>query len=204
MPPAASKASGGGRVGSILGVFCHRCSAVPTPDASPRLPRGPYRARVGERTFEVAESGGTLRVGGAPVDAHLEPTGPDRYTLRIGTRVHRVVLEGREENRLTLSLDGQRVEVTVEDAQRLLLERFGLSDGASAAQREVRSPMPGLVLAVHVQPGEVVEAGARLIVLEAMKMENELRAAHAGTIAKVHATPGQAVTKGALLLEFDA
>jgi biotin carboxyl carrier protein len=176
---------------------------VPTPDAAPRLPRGPYRARVGDHTFEIAETEGALRVGETPTDAHLEVVGTGRYALRVGARVYDVVVEGRAENVLTLSIDGRRVEVTVEDAQRLLLERFGMSEGASAAQREVRAPMPGLVLAVHVEPGAAVEAGARLVVLEAMKMENELRAAHAGTIAKVHVAAGQPVTKGALLLEFE-
>ena len=177
---------------------------MPTSDAAPRLPRGPYRARVGDHTFEIAEADGTLRVGDTAVEADLEGLGPGRYALRVGARVYRVVVEGRTDNTLTLSLDGRRLEVTVEDAQRLMLERFGMADGASAAQREVRAPMPGLVLAVHVAPGEHVEAGARLAVLEAMKMENELRAAHAGTIAKVHVASGQAVTKGALLIEFDA
>ncbi len=177
---------------------------MPTSDPLPRLPRGPYRARVGDRTFEVRDAGGTLHLDGVPTEARLSASGPDRYTLRLGATVHEVVVEAREEGRLTLSLDGQRVEVAVEDAQALLLERFGMGGGAAAAQREVRAPMPGLVLAVHVAPGDAVEAGGRLVVLEAMKMENELRAAHAGTIAAVHATPGQAVTKGALLVEFAA
>src|SRR5690606_37538113 len=82
-------------------------------------------------------------------------------------------------------------------------ERFGMDTGASAAQREVRAPMPGLVLQVLVAPGDAVEEGQGLVVLEAMKMENELRAPAAGTVAAVHVAPGVAVGKNALLMEME-
>jgi biotin carboxyl carrier protein len=60
--------------------------------------------------------------------------------------------------------------------------------------------MPGKVVAVHVSPGDAVEPGAPLVVLEAMKMENEFRATAAGVVAEVRVVPGQAVNAGDLLL----
>jgi pyruvate carboxylase subunit B len=63
--------------------------------------------------------------------------------------------------------------------------------------------MPGLVLRVQVTPGQRVPAGAGLVVLEAMKMENELKAAAAVVIKAVRVEPGAAVEKGQVLLEFD-
>src|SRR5690606_12508798 len=95
------------------------------------------------------------------------------------------------------------VETTVKDETALLLERFGMESGAGATQREVRAPMPGLVLQVLVAPGDAVEEGQGLVVLEAMKMENELRAAAAGAVAAVHVAPGAAVGKNELLMEID-
>jgi pyruvate carboxylase subunit B len=62
--------------------------------------------------------------------------------------------------------------------------------------------MPGLVVRVHVQEGDEVQAGQGLVVMEAMKMENELRAAAAGTVKRVHVAPGKAVEKGAILVEL--
>ena len=62
--------------------------------------------------------------------------------------------------------------------------------------------MPGLVARVLVQPGQQVEAGQGLIVLEAMKMENELRAAAAGWVESVAAIPGQVVEKGQVLVQL--
>jgi biotin carboxyl carrier protein len=62
--------------------------------------------------------------------------------------------------------------------------------------------MPGMIVRVTVAPGDAVEAGQRIVAMEAMKMENELRASAAGIVKIVHATPGTAVEKGAVLVEF--
>src|SRR6267378_4425996 len=56
----------------------------------------------------------------------------------------------------------------------------------------------------EVEVGERVEAGAGLVVVEAMKMENELRAPRAGVVAAVHVTVGQAVDKGAPLVTVES
>jgi pyruvate carboxylase subunit B len=63
--------------------------------------------------------------------------------------------------------------------------------------------MPGLVVRVNVQPGDEVQAGQGLVVMEAMKMENELRAPAAGRVRAILAAPGTAVEKGAVLIELE-
>ena len=60
--------------------------------------------------------------------------------------------------------------------------------------------MPGLIVRVEVTAGQRVEAGAGLVVVEAMKMENELRASRPGVVETVHVAAGQAVEKGAALV----
>jgi Acetyl/propionyl-CoA carboxylase, alpha subunit len=61
------------------------------------------------------------------------------------------------------------------------------------------APMPGTVLRVAVAPGEAVEAGAPVVVLEAMKMEHVIAAPLAGTVKELHAGPGEQVDAGAPL-----
>jgi pyruvate carboxylase subunit B len=63
--------------------------------------------------------------------------------------------------------------------------------------------MPGLIVRVHVQSGDQVQAGQGLVVMEAMKMENELRVQAAGRVKTVLVTPGSVVEKGALLIELE-
>jgi len=60
--------------------------------------------------------------------------------------------------------------------------------------------MPGLVVRIEVAVGQRVDAGAGLVVVEAMKMENELRASRAAVVETVHVTVGQAVEKGTPLV----
>ena len=74
--------------------------------------------------------------------------------------------------------------------------------GAATGEGTVASPMPGRVLKVLVAEGDEVEAGAAVVVVEAMKMENELCTQRAGAVKKVHVAPGQAVESGAKLVEI--
>lgn len=71
---------------------------------------------------------------------------------------------------------------------------------AGAAGNATLSPMPGLVKAVFVAPGQAVAAGDRLAVLEAMKMEHTLTAARDGVVAEVLVAPGSQVEAGAALI----
>lgn len=66
----------------------------------------------------------------------------------------------------------------------------------------VRAPMAGLVLAVKVKVGDVVEEGTTLLLLEAMKMENAITAHVAGTVKSVTAQPQQTVNQGDPLVEI--
>lgn len=67
----------------------------------------------------------------------------------------------------------------------------------AAAGNAVKSPLPGVILDIFVKEGDVITAGQKLMVLEAMKMENNIEADNAGTVSKV------AVSKGASVLEGD-
>lgn len=71
---------------------------------------------------------------------------------------------------------------------------------ALASGEVVKSPMPGNILKINVAPGQKVEEGDVLIVLEAMKMENEIVAAKSGTVAQVAVSKGAVVETGAPLV----
>jgi biotin carboxyl carrier protein len=73
---------------------------------------------------------------------------------------------------------------------------------ARAGSGVVVAPMPGKIVAVLVQPGDTVEPGQLLVVLEAMKMETTLAAEIGGTVAAVHGAAGSMVDAGAVLIEI--
>ena len=71
---------------------------------------------------------------------------------------------------------------------------------ALASGEVVKAPMPGNILKINVAPGQKVEEGDVLIVLEAMKMENEIVATKSGTVAQVAVSKGAVVETGAPLI----
>jgi methylmalonyl-CoA carboxyltransferase small subunit len=72
-----------------------------------------------------------------------------------------------------------------------------------AGEKLCTSPVMGLVITVNVEPGQVVEVGALLLVLEAMKMETKVTAPCAATVKGVHVKPGDPVKVNQLLVEFE-
>ncbi len=72
----------------------------------------------------------------------------------------------------------------------------------ATAAKTVHAPLPGVIVAVNVKPGEAVAHGHGLCTIEAMKMKNVIRASRAGTIAAVHVTLNQHVKHHDVLMEF--
>ncbi len=76
--------------------------------------------------------------------------------------------------------------------------------GTGAGAARIIAPIPGKVVKVNVAPGDDVEQGQSIVVLEAMKMENELEAERAGQVATVLVSPGDTVDTGTVLVELEA
>ena len=107
------------------------------------------------------------------------------------------LVEGRR--RYEVVVDGWRFEVVLEPAARARLRERARRAGAEHGSRDptvIRAQIPGRVVAVAVAPGEQVEAGQRLLSVEAMKMENDVRAPRAGTIERVAVGAGGRVELG--------
>ena len=99
-------------------------------------------------------------------------------------------------HRYETTVDGWVFEVSVEDEPRALLrEKAGQGAGAGGRKGSdtIRAQIPGRVVRLWVEEGDAVEAGQRLLAIEAMKMENEVRAPHAGTVERVAVEAGSSV-----------
>ena len=78
------------------------------------------------------------------------------------------------------------------------------TDGPPVAEDKVcRSPISGLVVKAAAQPGQQIQVGDTLLVLEAMKMETNITAPIAGKVAKVNVNVGDSVQGGQVLVEFE-
>ena len=94
-------------------------------------------------------------------------------------------------------------ELRVLDERTRAIRDVSAANAAPSGPAPILAPMPGLVIRVNVNPGDRIEAGHGVVVMEAMKMENELRATTAGTVKSIKVAPGTAVERGALLVELE-
>lgn len=163
-----------------------------------------YVVSVAGETHEVVVSpDADVVIDGRSHRASLSGCGPTGMrTLFLDGKpgaVHATALGG---GLWELDLDGESVTVEVLDARAARVKALSGSVGSDRAAAALKAPMPGLVVQVAVKSGEVVEPGATVVIVEAMKMENELRAAAEARVERVLVAPGEAVEKGQILVEF--
>jgi biotin carboxyl carrier protein len=114
-----------------------------------------------------------------------------------------VVDFNKKEKTIIVKVNGNNYPLILKDKFDLLLEKMGLEDLATTKISEVKAPMPGLVLDILVEPGNEIEKGDTLLVLEAMKMENSIKSPTEGTVKSVAVEKGIAVEKNTVLIEFE-
>jgi len=131
------------------------------------------------------------------VDAvHL---GPFTLSLLAAGKSWSCDLEPGREGKLSVLVGESPHELEMLDERRLRMRRASGKFTLEGPQR-IDAPMPGKVVRVLVKPGDEVQEGQGLVVVEAMKMENELKSPKAGKISELHAVEGQAVEAGAKLV----
>ncbi len=102
-----------------------------------------------------------------------------------------------------VEIDGETHRVEWKDSMDQMLDNMGFNNVAAKVQKDVRAPMPGLVLDVSVEVGQKVSEGDRLLILEAMKMENSISIQTEAVIKKVLVKKGQPVEKNQVLIELE-
>jgi biotin carboxyl carrier protein len=113
-----------------------------------------------------------------------------------------VVQLNRENKELTVKVNGTSYQVQLKDRFDDLLKSLGMEGSGVKKLKDLRAPMPGLVLDIMAQEGQTVDKDTPLVILEAMKMENVIKSPASGVVKKVSASKGQAVEKNAVLIEF--
>ncbi|MCR9287103.1 acetyl-CoA carboxylase biotin carboxyl carrier protein subunit [bacterium] len=100
-------------------------------------------------------------------------------------------------------LNGNKYPIQIKDHFDQLVEKMGLSTNITFQIKEIKAPMPGLVLDLEVEPGQTVSQGDVLLILEAMKMENVLKSPGDGIVKSIAVKKGDAVEKGQILIEME-
>jgi len=145
------------------------------------------------------------KINGAPFEVDIEKVFDNTYSVIKNNRSYtlEIVRFDNVNKELVVTINNTTYYLEFQDKYDLLLENLGMSMELSSSVTELKAPMPGLILDVSVEPGQKVEEGQSLIVLEAMKMENILKSPTEGTIKSIHVTKGESVEKNKILLNFE-
>lgn len=121
------------------------------------------------------------------------------YSVLLGNRSIEVRIAGGNDP-AEVWVGQRRYLVSQADARDSAGKRKG---SAAIGPREIRAQMPGKVIAILVKPGEHVQSGQGLIIVEAMKMQNEMRSPKDGVVSKIKAVAGATVAQGEVLMTVE-
>jgi propionyl-CoA carboxylase alpha chain len=168
------------------------------------MPTTLYQVTLGERVVRVAVRRAGDRVLVSVDDGPEQPVrfeqvhGPLR-SLTLGERTVEL-MAATTDNAVRLAIGGLAYRAEVLDDAHARLATVTAGRSAGHARRELKAPMPGLLVKILCQVGDTIEPGQPLAVLQAMKMENELSIPRAGTVTSIATEPGQIVEQGQVLL----
>ncbi len=152
-----------------------------------------YKFKIDSKDYEasiIGENGDTLEIilNGKPMAIELNNNRPKRV----------------ENNDVTAAVAASAAAPAQRSEQTSTIPTAGPAaaprPAAAAKSKDVRSPLPGVVLDVKVKPGDAVKRGQTLMIVEAMKMENNIESTMDGVVASIAKSKGDAVMEGDVLV----
>ncbi len=163
-----------------------------------------YLARVGDKAYEIEiNADDEVIVDGKRLEVDFRSVfGQPVYSLILDGHSYEAYVQPSDAGLNVLLLGQQHVVAVEDERQRRLRESSG---GPVATQGEfhLRSPMPGLIVAVPVAVGQQVTRGQDMIILESMKMQNELKAPRDGVVSRIRVKPGDSVEHNQSLITLE-
>jgi len=145
--------------------------------------------------LDRAEGRWACRLDGREIEVDAVLARPDVLSLRIGNKAYEIKCE-RVAQDLHLWVGSARFAAEVRDPRSLRGRVRAVDDHGP---RKLTAPMPGKIVRLLMSQGAEVEAGAGVLVVEAMKMQNEIKSPKIGTIQKILVSEGAAVNAGDVL-----
>ncbi len=152
-----------------------------------------------EVSLDLVDTGAVADIDGRHYEVEVCELANSEYLIINGSDVYKCRVEAKRnsKNSFAVVLRGASYDIHIIDPKRLLSAIGSAAHDHGAAQ--IISPMPGKVVRVLVEAGAKAEAGAGIIVVEAMKMQNEMKAPKAGIVISINAEPGDTVNAGDVL-----
>ena len=156
-----------------------------------------YKIKVNEFEFEFSEE----QVNAFDI---VKKSAVEFNVLKDHRSVNTKLLEADSTAKnTTIEIEGEIYTVTIKDELDQLLETMGFGLAINKQLKEIKAPMPGLVLEIAVAEGQQVKESDKILILGAMKMENSIAVSVNATIKRIAVAAGDAVEKGQVLVELE-
>ena len=165
---------------------------------------------IGKNEYSVGydkDNHNIIYVDDKPFEVELMKTfGSDVFSFLVNQRIFQIGLDFGDDTNLEINLDGLTYKIAATDEMKRVLGRYIANNGGSGKSKAgiMKAPMPGLVVKILVKEGMQVLMDDKLVVIEAMKMENTLKSPASGIVKSIKVTEGQAVEKGTVLMDIES
>jgi len=158
-----------------------------------------YKVSIQGKTFEIDE-----KEISANNSLNISEISNQFYQVAAHGKNYTVIVDkiDTQQKEITLKINGEKKVLQIEEPIDVLLKNMGLDLKAMQKVEPIKAPMPGMVLKILVEPGQQIEKGQGVLILEAMKMETEIKATCSGVVVSVDVKEGDSVTVGQLLLSL--
>jgi len=153
-----------------------------------------YKVFVEDTTFEIDSN--DLK------NLDLIKRGNSSHLLHDNTSYQVEVLEIKGKN-LRIKINNSTFDVQIADQVDQMVEKMGLNKVKEIILKDIKAPMPGMILDIMVEPGQSISQGDPILILEAMKMENVIKAEGNGIVKSILLKKGTTVEKNQVIIEME-
>lgn len=163
-----------------------------------------FSVTIQNKTYSVENADQKIRVNGKTMDWDLQWISERKIHLIFENKSIEAELISfdKESKTIQIRLGNKISTLSIKDRFDILLEKLGMNNTNTGALKEIKAPMPGLILDLKVKPGDIVKKGDVVLILEAMKMENSIKSPGDGVVKAVKISLKQSVEKNQVLIQF--
>ncbi len=163
------------------------------------------KVSIGDNTYKIDIEKKNVIVDGKPFDFDLAELGDGKYHVISSNTSYSVELVKLDKTQkiVEIKVNNKVYEVALKDKMDDLLEKLGMDSVVEAKTVNLKAPMPGLILDIAVDKGQLIAKGDKLLILEAMKMENVIKATSDAVIEDIKVNIGDSVDNGQILMSFE-
>lgn len=163
------------------------------------------KASVKNNNYQIEFEKDQVLIDGDVMDFDLSKLSKGKYHLISNYKSYTVELVSidKEKKKVDIKVNNTVYQVLLKDKMDELLAQLGMDSLMEAKTEDLKAPMPGLILEISVEKGQEVAKGDKLLILEAMKMENVIKASGEGIVEEIKVEVGKSVDNGQVLITFE-